>query len=63
MSDDEDVLTSIDVAAKELNGALKFVVAFKPQAFEEEKPGKTKKAKKAGGKKKKAEESADLQRA
>ena len=60
VSDDEDVLTSIDVAQKELQGTLKYVVAFKQQALEEP-PKAAKKAKKAGGKKKKAEE--DLQRA
>lgn len=61
VSDDEDVLTSIDVAQKELQGTLKYVVAFKQQALEEPPKATAKKAKKAGGKKKKAEE--DLQRA
>ncbi len=30
VSDDEDLLTAFDVANKELNGNLKFVVEFKP---------------------------------
>jgi hypothetical protein len=32
VSDDDDLLTSYDVAKKELDGTLKFTVAFKPGA-------------------------------
>lgn len=54
------MFTSLEVAQKELQGTLKYVVAFKQQALED--APKPKKAKKAAGKKKKAAED-DLERA
>ena len=60
VSDDEDLLTAYDVALKELNGNLKFIVSPKPQPKEaktkktkvsEKKEKVRKEKKKKGGKK------------